>query len=192
MTLFPDSATLVGVDCDVGAGRSYPREFVLGDVSQLPFGARSFDLLYSEYLLEHLTDPIAAMTEVRRVLKPGARALFLTPSFWSYKSVAAWLTPHRFHQWAASTLRIGQEVRPAEDVYPTVFGMNTRAAVRAVSEAAGLTVIQVQHVNNGPTWFARIPGLFEVGRAYHWCIDQLPAAGPLRCGLIIQVERPLE
>jgi ubiquinone/menaquinone biosynthesis C-methylase UbiE len=46
-------------------------EFHKASVYQLPFQDEYFDAVFSHALLEHLTDPSAALVELRRVLKPG-------------------------------------------------------------------------------------------------------------------------
>lgn len=46
-------------------------EFRAGSVYQLPFADQEFDAVYSHAVLEHLSDPAAAIAEFRRVLKRG-------------------------------------------------------------------------------------------------------------------------
>ena len=46
-------------------------KFQIGDVYQLEFGDGAFDVVYANQLLQHLTDPVRAIREMRRVLKPG-------------------------------------------------------------------------------------------------------------------------
>ena len=46
-------------------------EFRVGDVYALDFDDESFDVVHAHQVLQHLVDPIAAMVEMRRVLRPG-------------------------------------------------------------------------------------------------------------------------
>ena len=45
--------------------------FEVGDVYALQFAADSFDLVYAHQVLQHLGDPVAALREMLRVLRPG-------------------------------------------------------------------------------------------------------------------------
>lgn len=45
--------------------------FALGDVYHLDFADNSFDVVYSHQVLQHLSDPVAALTQMHRVLRPG-------------------------------------------------------------------------------------------------------------------------
>ncbi|MBC7817672.1 MAG: methyltransferase domain-containing protein [Planctomycetaceae bacterium] len=45
--------------------------FQRADCYSLPFEDASFDFIFSNALMEHLTDPVRAMRELLRVLKPG-------------------------------------------------------------------------------------------------------------------------
>lgn len=52
--------------------------FVAADLSTLPFANASFDCVTCGYVLEHLPDPRVGLSEIARVMKPGARMLLLT------------------------------------------------------------------------------------------------------------------
>ncbi|RBY84078.1 methyltransferase domain-containing protein [Blastococcus sp. TF02A-30] len=46
-------------------------EFVVGDVYALDLPAGSFDVVHAHQVLQHLTDPVAALREMARVCRPG-------------------------------------------------------------------------------------------------------------------------
>lgn len=51
-----------------GAGNCH---FTVSDVYRLPFAGARFDVVFAHQLLQHLNDPVTALREARRVLRPG-------------------------------------------------------------------------------------------------------------------------
>lgn len=49
------------------------------DLTALKFSSESFDLLICNHVLEHILDDRAALSEIRRVLRPSGRALIMVP-----------------------------------------------------------------------------------------------------------------
>lgn len=45
--------------------------FATGNVYELDFGDASFDVVHAHQVMHHLRNPVAALTEMRRVLRPG-------------------------------------------------------------------------------------------------------------------------
>jgi SAM-dependent methyltransferase len=45
--------------------------FEVGDVYQLAYASDSFDVVHAHQVLQHLSDPVAALREMRRVCRPG-------------------------------------------------------------------------------------------------------------------------
>jgi SAM-dependent methyltransferase len=45
--------------------------FEVGDVYQLSFDDDTFDVVHAHQVMQHLSDPVAALTEMRRVCRPG-------------------------------------------------------------------------------------------------------------------------
>lgn len=54
-----------------------PGEFAIGDAEQLSFPDESFDVVYSFGVLHHTPNTERAISEVRRVLKPGGEAIIM-------------------------------------------------------------------------------------------------------------------
>jgi SAM-dependent methyltransferase len=80
---------LIGIDPDeamLGMARQQrsglPLEIVQGRAESLPLDSRSADAAVVSYALCTIADPLRALAEIRRVLKPGGRLLFLEHGLW--------------------------------------------------------------------------------------------------------------
>lgn len=56
---------------------------LVGDAYRLPFADASFDVVFAHNVLEHLRDPLAALREMRRVLRPGGLVAIRDPDYGS-------------------------------------------------------------------------------------------------------------
>jgi len=56
---------------------------IQGDICALPFQNKTFDMIVSNHVLEHVPDDIVAMKELNRVLNPGGIAILQTPIHWN-------------------------------------------------------------------------------------------------------------
>ena len=73
----------IGLDLGIGDRQwDYSRLDVLGDLTSLPFANGVFDAALNIVTLEHVKDPRMVLTELARVLKPGARLLLVVPHEW--------------------------------------------------------------------------------------------------------------
>lgn len=66
-----DPAGWVGCDLSPTMLSDAPRPAVRGDAAALPFRDHSFDAAAAMYMLYHLPDPVKAIGEAYRVLRPG-------------------------------------------------------------------------------------------------------------------------
>src|SRR5439155_15713340 len=67
----------------------------LGEAESLPYEDASFDLITGLDVVEHLDDDVACLREMRRVLRPGGRALLFVPAFMFLWGVQDDLSHHR-------------------------------------------------------------------------------------------------
>lgn len=65
----------------VTADLESPLAKVRMDILAMPFSDDTFDVVLCSHVLEHVTDDLQAMREIRRVLKPGGWALLQVPFF---------------------------------------------------------------------------------------------------------------
>lgn len=64
------------------AKKKYPKlTFTVGNLEKLKFKDNSFDLVYSAYVFEHLSNPVKVINEVKRILKMGGNLVVICPNY---------------------------------------------------------------------------------------------------------------
>jgi SAM-dependent methyltransferase len=175
-------AELVGADIDpaVLANSELDAAVVIAD-GKLPFADASFDLAFSDYVLEHVERPQQFLAEVYRVLKPGAAFLFRTPNIFHYVALISRATPQWVHD------RIANPVRGlpagAHRPWPTFYRLNSRAAVRRAAQRAGFAKVEVRMVECQPSYltFHAVP--FLAGVAYERLVNSSEWLADLRSNI---------
>lgn len=183
--LAPQYRTGIGID-PVPVTPAFPREnvrYIHGFADTLDLPSRSVDLVLAQSVLEHLEHPERVFSEVSRVLRPGGRWLILTPNFYDYASIAAWLVPNRFH----GRIVERTEGRPEVDTFPTVYKANTARDIQQLAHRAGLIVDSLEYWGQYPNYLAFHPLPFLVGSAYAKLTMRVRALAPLRSWLAVSL-----
>jgi SAM-dependent methyltransferase len=184
---FAAVADVVGIDLDSTFDtHNASQPFAIrGDLGFLPFADRSFDLIISRSVVEHLEEPVRVFREFSRVLRPGGKVIVLTPNKYDYVSVIAALTPYWLHRRLVSRIfRV-----PEDDVFPTLYRANTIRAMRRAMASAELTECELETINHYPAYLMFSPILFRLGVLYER-LTSLESLRSLR-GLILGVyEKP--
>lgn len=81
------------------ATRYAPLDYVC-DITDIPVEDGRFDRIVFNQVLEHVPDPVAAVRELHRVLKPGGRLLCTVPLFFAEHQ-----QPYDFHRFTQFGLR---------------------------------------------------------------------------------------
>lgn len=104
---------------------------VQGDVHILPFREEIFDVVVSQWCIEHLRIPTRFFSDVCRILKPGGYFIFCTPNLYCYITLVSRITPLWVHRYFNRAL-LGIDER---DVFETYYRANTiRKLDRQLSE----------------------------------------------------------
>ncbi len=126
-----DGRTVVGIDIDpVGAVNPIIDQFrLIGHDGVWPLDDASVDLAVSDFVLEHVTDSVAFVSELARVLRPGGVFIARTINRNSPLALAARTVPNHSHARVLERLQPGREER---DVFDTAYQMNTRRDLDAL------------------------------------------------------------
>jgi ubiquinone/menaquinone biosynthesis C-methylase UbiE len=136
---------IVGVDGDFSSVQKHSsiHNLVVADLVRLPFREKSFTMATANMVVEHVKDPAAALSEMHRVLQPGGQFIFHTPNRRCYRNFMIMLIPKRLKLWLISFF----EERKEEDVFPTVYALNTPEEIERVAKGAGFCIEKLKMVN---------------------------------------------
>jgi len=178
-------ARVCGVDLDPRViNNPYLDEGRMTDAANIPWPENSFDLVFSDNVLEHLADPSEVFKEVIRVLKPGGVFLFKTPNKNHYMPTIARLTPHRFHQFI-NKLRGRDEV----DTFPTLYRANTKKDVIKLALKVGFKSTNVLRVEGRPEYLRMSILTYVFGTIYERLVNSNELLSPFRVVLIGQLKK---
>ncbi len=147
----------------------------------------SFELAVSNYVVEHVANAKEHLSETHRVLKPGGYYVFRTPNLFHYVGLVSRVTSHSLHKLVANRLRN----HPADhhDPWPTIYAMNTPAAVRRYARSVGLQVKSIALVEKEPSYgmYARL--LYLALMAYERTVNASERLAPLRANMFVVLRK---
>ncbi|MDA9165647.1 class I SAM-dependent methyltransferase [Alphaproteobacteria bacterium] len=137
-----------GIDLDPRVlSNPYLDKAVIGSVNNLPYKDKTFDVVFSNNVMEHLEFPETVLNEVQRVLKPGGKFLFKTTNKFHYVPLFAKLTPVWFHK-LYNKLR----GRHPEDTFPTLYKFNCKKDIQERSSKSNLNLKKISIFEGRPEY----------------------------------------
>lgn len=135
---------------------------VFDPTKPLPYPDASFDLIFSNWVLEHVEDPAMVSSELMRVLKPGGYFCAVTPNKYGYIALASRLAGNGRH---VKLLERIQPNRKAEDVFPALYRLNTRRAIERHFGPHG--DVAVYAMSSEPSYYFGKAAMFGIFRLIH-------------------------
>ena len=179
---------LSGLDIDPAVqSNEYLADAQLLNTKVYPFADSCFDACVSNYVIEHMADPLSHLTEISRILRPGGVYLFRTPNRYHYVSLASRLSPHGFHTAVANRLRNLREDAP--DPFPTHYRLNSRQAIHCAAAQAGLRVRELRMVEKEPSYGMASRLLFVTFMLYERVVNSSALLAAFRANIFGLLER---
>jgi SAM-dependent methyltransferase len=155
---------------------------VLIENGKVDFPSGYFDLIYSDFVIEHVENPKEFLAETIRMLKPGGKFFFRTPNLFHYVAIISWITPQSFHEFIAN--RIRQLPEDAHEPWPTFYRLNTRTAIETEASAVGFSGIDVEFIEPNPSYLQFHPVPLLLGVAYERTVNSTDLLRSFRSNII--------
>jgi ubiquinone/menaquinone biosynthesis C-methylase UbiE len=116
----------------------------MANATHLPFPDVTFDVVVSQWVVEHFTAPEHAFAEISRVLKPGGAFILMTTNAHNYIPLISRMIPSQLQEFLITTLL----KRPRGESFPTYFRANTHQRLTMLAAASGLEIEHFVFVGN--------------------------------------------
>lgn len=145
----------------------------------IPYPDNSFDVVFSDNVMEHVQVPAVVFKEILRVLKPGGYFLAKTPNKWHYMPVIARWTPTWFH-------RFYNRIRGREaiDTFPTAYKCNSKKVVEDLSRESGFGVKEIRFIEGRPEYLRLTFPTYLIGCIYERIVNSTAFLTRFRCVMI--------
>ena len=126
----------VGIDLSFAAIKQNTSldSYVVGDLPHLPFASETFNIIISQWAVEHLFDPMACLQEFYRVLKRGGGVILVTNSIYNPLMFFSAIFPEKLRD------RIKNRLLPPEieeDTFPTYYRCNSLKTMEKMCQDIG-------------------------------------------------------
>jgi ubiquinone/menaquinone biosynthesis C-methylase UbiE len=139
----------------------------MANAATLPFPDASFDVLISQWVVEHFDSPTIAFREMNRVLRPGGHLVFLTTNANNYIPLFSRLVPDSAQKFLIHRILR----RPTHESFPTFFRANTRRAIQRIAQDTDYIIDTIDYIGN-PFYMAFNVPLFRLALLFEKITDR--------------------
>jgi len=128
---------------------NYIDKKIHGDLNNLSkLVKKKVDIIYSEYVFEHLEDPIKVIKEMHKILKPGGKIFLILPNSKNPVSFLNRTIPHKVSVFYL--MKILRQKRVEDQIFPAYYRFN----IKRIKEASKMfKKIKVHYYNAMKTYF---------------------------------------
>lgn len=137
--LVQQCATVVGMDVSLRTHRNISR-LVGGSIYALPFSDCSLDLITCGMVMEHLDNPLSALAEIARCLRPGGAVIINTPNLMNYGVMANAIASKVMPQEWRLRLVQASDSRDEDDIFPARYRANSLRRLTHLLTRCGLQI----------------------------------------------------
>ncbi len=160
------------------------RAFVSGDAVRLPFRDETFDVVISQWMVEHIDRIDDVVKEFHRVLKKGGNLVVVTNSRYHPMMFLSSILPTRLRDWLKA------RIFPSyieEDTFPTYYRFNTLGAIERLLSKYGFEKIFDSYT--GAPFFLFNRFLFRLSELYERATDNRYLR-PMKLHVIVHYGKP--
>jgi len=154
---------------------------VLGDLYRLPFREETFDLIYADYVLEHIGLINDFAKEIKRVLKKDGFFIFRTPNLYHYIPLMA----KAMSRISSSTLsNFRKRYQSKNESLPLFYKMNTAVELKKLFQRKGFSIELLQLIEKEPSYLMFNAWLFLMGVLYERMVNCIELMACLRSSIM--------
>jgi SAM-dependent methyltransferase len=165
---------------------SHLDEAKVGYGESIPWPEQTFDVVFANNVLEHLSDPEAVFREVLRVLKAGGFFLAKTPNRFHYVTAVAQLTPTSFHKYLNRRL----SGRNHAHTFKTYYRVNSGSAIAGLAKKCGFRVTCLERIEGRPEYLRFSVLTYYFGMAWERVVNRFDFLSAIRVEIITALQKP--
>lgn len=173
---------VIGIDIDksVLSNRDLDEAFVIKD-DKYPFDDNMFDLIWSDYVFEHIHNPFNFLKEIYRVMKTGGSFFFRTPNKYHYVSILGRLSPYWVHNLISNKMR--SLPSNSHDPYRTYYQLNSKQDIMNYMKRSGFSECELKFIEAQPSYLMFNKYFFLLGVFYERILNRYYGLGTIRANI---------